>query len=327
MKKILSLIMVFSLSLVAMAQSTLTSKPQGLKEQMAKEHLSNKLQKLEQPAQKQQRVDAKQAADWATFSAAKAPAQTAGLDTTEVYFSSFYDDPYFYEPCEWYFTLRNDLYQFNFDLINNTNPNSLAGTYTEKDMDEWFSWCMFPEANGDTHYYKTCDLTIQEEKVSDNMIRYVLDAVVLATCGIGGPEYGYFKIHAEHKIINATNKMDVALYNCTITPEEDRWSIYGKDSEVEVDLTFFTETGIDGYYSHKLMDDENSKIVHNGKEKGIMDLEGVIYGAENVYGGLTYVFMFEWLWRHQYKLKIPSRLLAPMPLSTICMACQNKRFW
>ena len=293
MKKILSLIMVFSLSLVAMAQSTLTSQPQGLKAQMAKEHLSNKLQKLEQPAQKQQRVDAKQSADWATFSAAKAPAQTAGLDTTEVYFSSFYDDPYFYEPCEWYFTLRNDLYQFNFDLINNTNPNSLAGTYTEKDMDEWFSWCMFPEANGDTHYYKTCDLTIQEEKVSDNMIRYVLDAVVLATCGIGGEEYGYFKIHAEHKIINATNKMDVALYNCSITPEEDRWSIYGKDSEVEVDLTFFTETGIDGYYSHKLMDDENSKIVHNGKEKGIMDLEGVIYGAENVYGGLTYVFMFE----------------------------------
>ena len=293
MKKILSLIMVFSLSLVAMAQSTLTSQPQGLKAQMAKEHLSNKLQKLEQPAQKQQRVDAKQSADWATFSAAKAPAQTAGLDTTEVYFSSFYDDPYFYEPCEWYFTLRNDLYQFNFDLINNTNPNSLAGTYTEKDMDEWFSWCMFPEANGDTHYYKTCNLTIQEEKVSANMIRYVLDAVVLATCGIGGEEYGYFKIHAEHKIINATNKMDVALYNCTITPEEDRWSIYGKDSEVEVDLTFFTETGIDGYYSHKLMDDENSKIVHNGKEKGIMDLEGVIYGAENVYGGLTYVFMFE----------------------------------
>ena len=101
MKKILSLIMVFSLSLVAMAQSTLTSQPQGLKAQMAKEHLSNKLQKLEQPAQKQQRVDAKQSADWATYSvAAKAPAQTAGLDTTEVYFSSFYDDPYFYEPCE-----------------------------------------------------------------------------------------------------------------------------------------------------------------------------------------------------------------------------------
>ena len=152
---------------------------------------------------------------------------------------------------------------------------------------------MFPEANGDTHYYKTCTLTIQEEKVSENLIKYTVDALILATCGIGGEEYGYFKVHAEHKVINATTKLDVALYNCSITPEEDRWSIAGKDNEIEVDFTFFTETGIDGYYSHKLMDDENSKIVHNGKEKGIMDLEGVIYGAENIYGGLTYIFMCE----------------------------------
>ena len=295
MKKILSLIMVFSLSLVAMAQSTLTSQPQGLKAQMAKEHLSNTLQAVQQPAQKQQRVYAKQSADWAIFSAAKAPAQTAGLDTTEVYFSSFYDDPYFYEPCEWYFTLRNDLYQFNFDLIKNTNPNTLAGTYTEKDMDEWFSWCMFPEADGKTHYYKTCELTIQEEKVSDNLIKYTLEAVMLVTRGLeeGAPEYGYFKVYAEHKVIKAQSKLDVALYNCSITPEEDRFRIAGKDSVMEVDLTFFTETGVDGYYTHKLMDDENSKIVHNGKEKSVMDLDGVIYGAENIYGGLTYIFMCE----------------------------------
>ena len=296
MKKIFTLLMVAVVSLCTVAQTTLTSKPQVLKSIMAKEHLSNTLQSLQQPArQDAQRIAEKQTKEWtpATYNAAKAPAELTGLDTTEVHFTSFYDDPYFYEPCEWYFTLRNERYQFNFDLINNTNPQSLAGTYTEKDMDEWFSWCMFPEANGDTHYYKTCTLTIQEEKVSENLIKYTLDALILATCGIGGPEYGYFKVHAEHKIINATTKLDVALYNCSITPEEDRWSIYGKDNEVEVDLTFFTETGIDGYYSHKLLDDENSKIVHNGKEKGIMDLEGVIYGAENVYGGLTYVFMFE----------------------------------
>ena len=296
MKKIFTLIMVASLSMVALAQSTLTSKPQALKALMAKEHLSNTLQYKQQPArQKAPRIAEKQTQEWTTttYNASKAPAQLTGLDTTEVYFTSFYDDPYFYEPCEWYFTLRNDRYQFNFDLIRNTNPNSMAGTYTEKDMDEWFSWCMFPEANGDTHYYKTCTLTIQEEKVSENLIKYTLDALILATCGIGGEEYGYFKVHAEHKIIKATNKLDVALYNCSIIPEEDRWSINGKDNEIEVDLTFFTETGIDGYYSHKLMDDENSKIVHNGKEKGIMDLEGVIYGAENIYGGLTYIFMFE----------------------------------
>ena len=304
MKKNLSIILLACLTLAATAQT----KPQALKTLMAKEHLSNTLQSKKQPARQQAKLVAEQPATWtATTYAAKAPAQLTGLDTTEVYFTSFYEDPYFtpadtvigrnnqtvITPAEWYFVLRNERYQFNFDIINNAKPETLAGTYTEKDLEEWFSWCMFPEANGDTHYYKTCTLTIQEEKVSENLIKYTLDALILATCGIGGEEYGYFKVHAEHKVIKAASKLDVALYNCSITPEEDRWSIAGKDNEIEVDFTFFTETGIDGYYSHKLMDEENSKIVHKGKEKGIMDLEGVIYGAENIYGGLTYVFMCE----------------------------------
>ena len=304
MKKFLSFILLACLTLAATAQT----KPQALKTLMAKEHLSNTLQSKQQPARQQAKLVAEKPATWtATTYAAKAPAQLTELDTTEVYFTSFYEDPYFtpadtvigrnnqtvITPAEWYFVLRNERYQFNFDIINNAKSETLAGTYTEKDLEEWFSWCMFPEANGDTHYYKTCTLTIQEEKVSNNLIKYTLDALILATCGIGGPEYGYFKVHAEHKVINATTKLDVALYNCSITPEEDRWSIAGKDNEIEVDFTFFTETGIDGYYSHKLMDEENSKIVHNGKEKGIMDLEGVIYGAENIYGGLTYIFMCE----------------------------------
>ena len=309
MKKIFTFIMLCALSLVAVAQTAKTmTKPQALKTLMAKEHLSNTLQAKQQPARQQTKLVAEKTATWtATTYAAKAPAQLTGLDTTEVYFTSFYEDPYFtpadtvigrnnqtvITPAEWYFVLRNERYQFNFDIINNAKPETLAGTYTEKDLEEWFSWCMFPEANGDTHYYKTCELTIQEEKVSNNLIKYTLDALILATCGIGGEEYGYFKVHAEHKVINATTKLDVALYNCSITPEEDRWSIAGKDNEIEVDFTFFTETGIDGYYSHKLMDEENSKIVHKGKEKGIMDLEGVIYGAENIYGGLTYIFMCE----------------------------------
>ncbi len=304
MKKILSFILLACLTLAATAQT----KPQAMKTLMAKEHLSNTLQAVQQPARQQAKLVAEQPATWtATTYAAKAPAQLAGLDTTEVYFTSFYEDPYFTPAdtvvgrqgdtvitnAEWYFVLINERYQFNFDIINNAKPETLAGTYTEKDLEEWFSWCMFPEANGKTHYYKTCELTIQEEKVSDTKIKYIVDALILATLGIGGEEYGYFKVHAEHEVVVAKSKLDVALYNCSITPEEDRFRIAGKDSEIAVDFTFFTETGVEGYYSHKLMDEENSKIVHNGKTKEIMELEGVIYGAENIYGGLTYIFMCE----------------------------------
>ena len=291
MKKIFTFILLACLTLAATAQT----KPQALKTLMAKERLSNTLQSLQQPARQQsKRVAAEQPATWTatTYNTAKAPAQLTGLDTTEVYFTSFYEDPYFYEPSEWYFVLRNERYQFIFDIMNG-DPKTMAGTYTEKDLDEWFSWCMFPEANGKTHYYKTCELTIQEEKVSATMTKYIVDAVVLATKGIGGEEYGYFKIHAEHKMVVAKTKLDVALYNCTIEPEDDRFRIAGKDKDMEVDLTFFTETGVDGYYSHKLLDDENSFIAYKGNEQGVMELEGVIYGAENIYGGLTYIFMFE----------------------------------
>ena len=296
MKKIFSLILVASLSVFAFAQTALTSKPQALKTLMAKEHLSNTLQSKRQPARTQAKRVAEQPATWnvTSYTAAKAPAELTGLDTTEVHFSSFYDDPIYYDAGDWYITLDNERYKFIFDIYSD-NANSPAGTYTEKDLDIWFSWCMFPEANGKTHYYKTCELTIQEEKVSDNLIKYTLDAVMLVTRGLeeGAPEYGYFKVHAEHKVIKAQSKLDVALYNCSITPEEDRFRIAGNDSVMEVDLTFFTETGVEGYYTHKLMDDENSKIVHNGKEKSVMDLDGVIYGAENIYGGLTYIFMCE----------------------------------
>ena len=304
MKKILSIILLACLTLAATAQV----KPQALKAIMAKEHLSNTLQSKQQPARQQTKIVAEQAATWTvpTTYSAKAPAQLTGLDTTEVYFNSFHEDPYYYPadtiegrngtiitPAEWYFVLRNERYQFIFDIINNTKAETMAGTYTEADLEEWYSWCMFPEADGKTHYYKTCELTIKEEKVSGSMTKYIVDAVVLATKGIGGEEYGYFKIHAEHKMVVAKTKLDVALYNCTIEPEEDRFRIAGKDSEVEVDLTFFTETGVDGYYSHKLLDEENSVIAYKGNKQGVMELEGVIYGAENIYGGLTYVFMFE----------------------------------
>ena len=150
MKKILSIILLACLTLTATAQT----KPQALKTLMAKEHLSNTLQSKQQPARQQAKLVAEKPATWtATTYAAKAPAQLTGLDTTEVYFTSFYEDPYFtpadtvigrnnqtvITPAEWYFVLRNERYQFNFDIINNAKPETLAGTYTEKDLDEWFS--------------------------------------------------------------------------------------------------------------------------------------------------------------------------------------------
>lgn len=334
MKKIFSIILLACLALVATAQT----KPQAMKALMAKEHLSNTLLSKKQPIRQQTKLVAQQPTDWtaATYDAAKAPAQLAGLDTTEVYFTSFYDDPYFtpadtvtgrnnqtiITPAEWYFVLRNERYQFIFDIVNNAKPETLAGTYTEKDLEEWFSWCMFPEANGDTHYYKTCDLTITEEKLNATTINYIVDAVVLATCGIGGEEYGYFKVHAEHQVTKATANYDVAILNCVVTEEEDRIRITGQDDTIAVDLTFFTELGVEGYYSHKIMDTENSSIVHRGVTHEIAELEGVIASVETMNGGMAYLFMFEAMTTDAVFYNVAME--APIvPVDTVEISCYN----
>ena len=338
MKKIFIFIMLCTFSLVAVAQyATTITKPQAVKSLMAKEHLSSTLQTKQQPARQQTKLVAEKPLAWnaTTYNMAKAPTQLTDLDTTEVYFTSCYNDPY-YTPIteeisrngdtiltggDWYFVLRNERYQFIFDIYGGT-AETPAGTYTEKDLDEWFSWCMFPEANGDTHYYKTCDLTITEEKLNATTVNYILDAVVLATCGIGGEEYGYFKVHAEHKIIKARAKYDVAILNCVVTEEEDRIRITGQDDTIAVDLTFFTEMGVQGYYSHKIMDTENSHIVHRGVTHEIAELEGVIAAAETNNGGLAYLFMFEALTADAtfYNVAMEAPIV---PVDTVEISCYN----
>ena len=317
MKRFFTFFMVAAISLTAVAQATWTTKPQALKSLMATERLSNTIKALQQPEPQQATL-----ADEPTWTQ---------HDTTEVIFRSFYDDPIYY-PIEvgrggdtvggdWYITLHNDRYQFIFDIYG-ASPETPAGTYTKEDLDEWYSWCMFPEANGKTHYYKTCELTIQEEKLSESLIKFTLDAVMLVTKGIGGEEYGYFKVHAEHTIIRPLVKYDVAILNCVVTPEEDRVRIAGKNDTMDVDLTFFTETGVVGYYSHKIMDTENAKLVHRGVPYEIMDLEGVIYSSPNKAGGVSYVFMFEALTTDAsfYNVAMEAPIV---PTDTVEFTCNN----
>ncbi len=321
MKRFFTFIMVAAISLTAVAQATWTTKPQALKSLMATERLSNTIKALQQPEPQQATL-----ADEPTWTQ---------HDTTEVIFRSFHDDPIYYDVeiftnrygeldttgGDWYITLENDRYKFIFDIYG-ASPETPAGTYTEKDLDEWLSWCMFPEANGKTHYYKTCELTIQEEKLSESLIKFTLDAVMLVTKGIGGEEYGYFKVHAEHTIIRPLVKYDVAILNCVVTPEEDRVRIAGKNDTMDVDLTFFTETGVVGYYSHKIMDTENAKLVHRGVSYEIMDLEGVIYSSPNKAGGVSYVFMFEALTTDAsfYNVAMEAPIV---PTDTVEFTCNN----
>lgn len=232
--------------------------------------------------------------------------QTNTLDTVELVFKSFYDDP-IYIPVEivetrnggldtiggdWLITLKNDRYQFNFDFYGGT-PESPEGTYTVDDLDLMYCWATIPAAPNNSSYPKVCNLTIKKEKIGGSTYKYILDAVIVTTFGVGGEENGIFKIHAEHEIVLASMHYDVAILNCVVTPEDDRFNIAGKNDTMDVNLTFFTELGVIGYYSHNLLDYETVKLVHRGTSYDIMELEGVVVTAELKTGGLAYVAMVE----------------------------------
>ena len=286
--------MVVTLSVVAIAQSS-TYKHQDLKSQIAKERLGYVMHTShDKPVTLTTMPNALQAKVETNLTAynvtPKAPA--AEIDTVEVYFDSFYEDPLFYEAGDWLIVLKNERFQFNFDFFGGT-PESPAGTYDIEDIDVWFSWCMFPEAEGKTSYYKTCELTIKEEVISANKTKYYLDAFIVSTLGVDGEVNGVFTVHAEHEMVTPSVKLDVAILNCTVAPEEDRFRIWGKDDTISVDMTIFSEFGVVGYYSHKSIDPEATSIVHRDRSFEVMEMEGVIFTADMITGGVAYVFMTE----------------------------------
>ena len=260
---------------------------------------------------------------------------------TEIYFESFYEDP-FYFPVDtvigrqgdtivtggdWYFVLKNERYQFIFDIYGGS-PDDMAGHYTEKDLDIEYSWCMFPEADGKTHYYKTCEIEIQKEQVSNYVIKYIVDATLHVTKGMDGENgedkdvVASFKVHAEHMMTLAKEKFDVAILNCEITPGEDQFRLRGADDTISVDMTLFSDFGIEGYYSHKSIDPEESHIVHRGEQKDIMEMEGVIFSSPMITGGVAYVFMTEVLTTDTlfYNIAMEAPII---PTDTVEVICQN----
>ena len=331
MKKILSFILLACISVATLAQVPQFN-PRSL---MEKERLGNAMQTLqEHPARK---IVAQKAApaQLATTkkSVQKAPAHNE-MDTTEVYFTSFYEDPYYFPidtvvgrngdtvvtGGDWYFVLKNERYQFIFDIYGGA-PDNMAGHYTEKDLDIMFSWCAIPVANGQTSYYETCDLNIQSEKTGSK-IKYIVEATVVTTLGVGGEVNGAFKLYAEHEVVVANQRWDVALLNCQVVPDDDQFRITGADDTIAVEMTIFSDFGVEGYYTHKSIDPDVSHIIHRGEQKDIMEMEGVIFSSPMITGGVAYVFMTEVLTTDTlfYNIAMEAPII---PTDTVEVVCHN----
>lgn len=266
---------------------------------------------------------------------------TEPIDTIELRFKSFYseDQPFFQAadtsiarltgdtlitPANWTITLKNERYSFDF-IIFNTNDQDPSGTYTEKDLDISFSKVMIPEANGHTSYIKTCNIVIKKEQVSASYFKYILDAELISTLGIGGEVNGAFKLHAEQKVVEPSAKYDVAILDCQVTENDNRVRLTGKNDTMDVDMTFLTTEGVIGYYTHKQLETGKTTFKHRGVAYGVMELEGMIVSADTKDGGIAYVAMMEILANSDKDTTFFNVAMeAPVkPTETINITCNN----
>lgn len=333
MKKILTFILLVCMSVATMAQTAKFD----LRSIIEKQRLSSSIQSTQEHSVRKMVMQKAEPAPLATVKkmAEKAPASD-DIETVELFFESFYEDPYYFPVDtvvgrngdtvvtggDWYFVLKNEHYQFIFDIFG-ASPDDMGGHYTEKDLDIMYSWCAIPVADGQTSYYKTCDLTIKSEK-KGNLVKYSVEAELVTTLGVGGEVNGSFKLYAEHTTITPTHQLDIALLNCGIAPEEDRFRIWGKDDTISVDMTIFSDLGIEGYYSHKSIDHEVTEIVHHGQKLGIMEMEGVIFSSPMLTGGVAYVFMTEVLTTDTslYNIAMEAPII---PTDTVKLSCHNMK--
>ena len=247
-------------------------------------------------------------------------------DITLLDFNSFYNDPQYFEAGDWLIVLKNEHYQFVFDFFGGA-PDDPSGTYTEEDLDLYFSWCDLKGAEGRACYYKTCNLTIKKEKLAQSLYKYILDAEVVTTLGLGEgkPVNGAFKIHAEHEIIIPVAEYDETIYSCSLTLNENGYNLSGKNDIMDVNLSVMITGGVDPYLTHKMLDATKTKVARLGTTYEVISLEGVVKPQSNIYDNVTYVAEMEIVVGCPIDtVMLNLKMEAPVaPVKTIDVFCRN----
>lgn len=214
-----------------------------------------------------------------------------GQDVIEVTFDKFYDDP-LYTPEEtytgrngntitiggdWLISVKNDDAQFTFDYYGGT-PDTFTGSFTIDNIDTDFSYGYY---QGTRVNYKTCNLTITETHPTATITRYVLEADIISTDDV------HYLVHATHDILTATETITAEILDAQITPTDYGFILTAVDNEknLDIQLAIKWSFGIEGYFSSKVVDTENTVITHNGKSFDPQELTMEIVFVEELTNG------------------------------------------
>ena len=219
-----------------------------------------------------------------------------GQDVIEITFDSFDEDPSYtpadttisrrtgetiITPANWLVKLEHDTYRFSFNFYG----EDLVGTYsfTEGDFLEDYTYGYdkqtTPYATGID--FESCELTIIETRPSATITRYVLEADIISTDDV------HYLVHATHDILTATETITAEILDAQITPTDYGFILTAVDNEknLDIQLAINWSFGIEGYFSSKVVDTENTVITHNGESFDPQELTMEIVFAEELTNG------------------------------------------
>ena len=209
---------------------------------------------------------------------------TYAQDVIGVTFDSFTNEPEYNDGWEdWIINIENEDYRFVFDFYG--SAETFAGSYSTQDgsLDGSFSYGY----NLQTKPYATridfesCNLTITETHPSATITRYVLEADIISTDDV------HYLVHATHDVLTATETITAEILDAQITPTDYGFILTAVDNEknLDIQLAINWSFGIEGYFSSKVVDTENTVITHNGESFDPQELTMEIVFVEELTNG------------------------------------------
>ena len=212
---------------------------------------------------------------------------------------------------EWWIGLSCDdwtrpEYGHNISLDWYAKGDNPCGTFTTEDFVADYTYMMTPTGYGSI-LFEEITMTLAKEVVSANLVRYTLDATLVASDG------NTYVVHAVHENIVPKANVDVYVENATITQAAMNFTLEGKNSDLDLKLVVNNYELI-GVYGMGAIDWDNSTIAYKGATLDPISFKAIVNLATHTEtGALAYVTEINMLGKDtvDYHFILASPLPAP----------------
>ena len=245
---------------------------------------------------------------------AKAPLKVAAAqaaDTIKLHFDGFSVVPEYYEEYgDWYMACSNgEGWIVKFDIL----AESYVGTFTEKDLDLYYSYMYTPEDYVD---YEKVALTITETVVSQYCTTVNLHAV------IDGSDGNVYVVTCAHQFLSPKATVQETVANGGLVWDGAKTVITGKNDNIDMTLAIWATWPTDPFTQGE-MDMEETSIVYNGVKQQVMNAAGDVASVMFEDGNVAYVADVEYYNQDTTLVKVNVTCKLPAATDTVKISMNN----